>query len=333
MGISTSIARRASLLALLLSLLAACAAGPSPAPPAPGAGANVEPTIQAAVNATLAAGTATPTAAPPASATPPPAAPSPTAGAGLDGERVRAAFACVVRVRTPRAEGSGFAVARPGGQVGVVTNAHVVGAGDGLQVIAPNGEAWPATLLARDPLVDLAVLGVTGPALPPLPLTDRPQEVGDPLSVVGFPLGGQLRGEPTVTRGIVSGRRQVEEVEYLQTDAAMNPGNSGGPVLTAAGQVAGVATWGIRTDRGVAIEGIGFAIPAGRVRALLDRPAEPAVVAAPATPAPALERWDDRLYNSDGSQAREYPGQVAQRYVFELRDGRWLIVESQLARA
>jgi hypothetical protein len=47
----------------------------------------------------------------------------------------------------------------------------------------------------------------------------------------------------------------------------------------------------------------------------------------------ALERWDDRLYNRDGSLARAYPGQVAQRYVFEQRDGRWLIVESQLVRA
>jgi S1-C subfamily serine protease/beta-lactamase class A len=271
--------RSGSLLTLLCTLLVACSAvqpaGETPtAAPAP----TVQPTVQPSVQPTVQPAV-TPT--PAASAAPSPSATPPGSDAS---DRVRAAFASVVRIKTPRGEGSGFAVARPGGEVGVVTNAHVVDTNDGLLVVAPNGEAWPATVLARDPLVDLAVLGVTGPELSPLPLADHPPAIGDQLHVVGFPLGGALQGDPTVTRGIVSGRRLVEGVEYLQTDAAMNPGNSGGPVLTQAGAVAGVATWRVPS---VAIQGIGFAIPTPRIQALLTRPPEQAVAAAPpAPPAP-----------------------------------------------
>src|SRR5690606_39597118 len=52
---------------------------------------------------------------------------------------------------------------------------------------------------------------------------------GDPLYVIGFALGDELLGDPTVTRGVLSGRRMYGQVDYIQTDAAMNPGNSGGP--------------------------------------------------------------------------------------------------------
>jgi S1-C subfamily serine protease len=213
---------------------------------------------------------------------PPSPTPAPTATAEASA-RLRAAFASIVRIQSSVGAGTGFAVGRPGGDIGIITNAHVVGSATELRVIAPWGEAWAATLVARDPIVDLALLIAPGLSLPPLPLADRFPEVGDQLTVVGYSLSDQLRGEPSVTRGIVSALRQVENVEYLQTDAAMNPGNSGGPVLTSAGQVAGVATWGIRISGRVTIEGVGFAIPTLRVRALLERPIERQVAVASPT--------------------------------------------------
>jgi hypothetical protein len=241
-----------ALLGVLVAVLTACGAAP-PAPPA---------------------------VAPSATAAQPP---TPTVATG---ELIRTALAGIVRVQTPRGEGAGFAVARPNGEVGIVTNVHVVGAATEVRVLAPNGEAWPATVLARDPVVDLAVLAAPGLALPPLRLADGPPALGDPVFVVGFPVATRLPGEPSVSRGIVSAHRQIKNVEYLQTDAAMNPGNSGGPVLDAAGAVVGVATMDIRDDRGIAFEGVNFALPAPRVRAALALPPQPATAAAPATAIP-----------------------------------------------
>lgn len=160
----------------------------------------------------------------------------------------RAAIGSVVKVQSSQSVGTGFAWARRDGELLLVTAAHVVGESRQVTVIAPDGTAHTAAVLADDPAVDVALLSVSdGLALDPLARGDSQRLApGDPLYVVGFALGTELLGDPSVTRGVLSGRRVVDGVEYLQTDAAMNPGNSGGPVLDGQGRVVGIAVAVIR---------------------------------------------------------------------------------------
>ncbi|MDI3339446.1 MAG: trypsin-like peptidase domain-containing protein [Sphaerobacter sp.] len=182
-------------------------------------------------------------------------------------------MASVVQVRTDQGIGTGFLARQQDGRAFFVTNEHVVRGAASVAVVAPDGTMHDALVHAEDDTVDLALLvveGVTG--MPPVRWGDvAALRVGDPLYVVGFALGDELLGDPTVTRGVLSGRRMYGQVDYIQTDAAMNPGNSGGPVVSGSGEVVGVATWVLRELGGVPIEGINFAIPADVVVDFIDR--------------------------------------------------------------
>jgi len=204
-----------------------------------------------------------------------PARPSPTSSPTATqvslsgGDVIQTMMRSVVQVRTEAGLGTGFRVA--GGSVPrFITNAHVVAKAKTVVLITSDGRAHPAIVLGQDDTMDLALLGATDlEGIPPLALADAGPRTGDPLYVVGFALGSSLLGDPTVTRGIVSGRRMVGKVDYVQTDAAMNPGNSGGPTAGTDGKVVGVATWGIRQDAGMQIQGVNFAIPASAIRDFL----------------------------------------------------------------
>jgi putative serine protease PepD len=154
----------------------------------------------------------------------------------------------VVTVRIGGAQGgigSGFVVSQDGY---LITNQHVIegAAGNALSVVFADGSATSATLVGQDPESDLAVLRVDRDALVPVELGDSDSvAVGDPLLAFGSPLA--LSG--TVTQGIVSAldrpiqSDQSGQVRYyaaIQTDAAVNQGNSGGPLVDAAGRVVGV---------------------------------------------------------------------------------------------
>ncbi len=164
------------------------------------------------------------------------------------------------------ASGSGFIVSEDGY---IVTNDHVVSDASNITVVLSNGDEFPAVLRGADPLNDVAVIKID----PPYKL--KPVEIGDSDSVregeFVVAIGNPFRLQNTITLGIVSalnrtltseGGFRIEKV--IQTDAAVNPGNSGGPLISLEGKVIGVNTAIISKSGGS--EGIGFAIPINTVR-------------------------------------------------------------------
>ena len=162
------------------------------------------------------------------------------------------------RPQTMRALGSGFVI-DPAGYI--VTNNHVIDGAQKIEVTLTSGENLKATLIGRDARTDLALLKVdAGKPLPAASFGDSDKmRVGDWVLAVGNPFG--LGG--TVTAGIVSARgRHLEGdsiVDFLQTDAPINRGNSGGPTFNEDGEVIGVNT-AIYSPNGGSV-GLGFAIP------------------------------------------------------------------------
>jgi len=168
----------------------------------------------------------------------------------------------VAHVRRGRAAGSGVVIA-PDGYI--LTNAHVVDDARSAEIVFPDGATYRAPVIGTDPATDLAVVRALGPSLPALDLaTADTLRVGQLVIAIGDPLGLQS----TVTTGVVSalGRslnardgRTIENV--IQTDAALNPGNSGGPLVDTHGRVVGINTAIIAGAQGIA-----FAIPAATAR-------------------------------------------------------------------
>ncbi len=164
--------------------------------------------------------------------------------------------------------GSGFVIDASGV---IVTNNHVIDGADEITVNFPDGRSLPAELVGRDEKTDLAVLRVKADA--PLPFVKFGDSggvrVGDWVMAIGNPFG--LGG--TVTAGIVSARNRVIDAgpydDFIQTDAAINRGNSGGPLFNMDGEVVGVNS-AIISPSGGSI-GIGFAIPASMVKRTVDQ--------------------------------------------------------------
>ncbi|MFL5923191.1 MAG: S1C family serine protease [Gaiellaceae bacterium] len=168
-----------------------------------------------------------------------------------------------------KAQGSGW-VYDSGGHI--VTNDHVVDRAQSISVRFWNGKTYPATVVGTDQSTDLAVIKVEAPSsiLHPLQVGDSGAvQVGDGVVAIGSPFGL----EETVTSGIVSALHRAITApnnftinDSIQTDAAINHGNSGGPLLNAQGQVIGVNAQ-IKSDSG-GNEGVGFAIPSNLVRSI-----------------------------------------------------------------
>ncbi len=164
--------------------------------------------------------------------------------------------------------GSGFIVSADGV---VVTNNHVIAEADSIEVILQSGEHLVATVAGRDPATDIAVLRVQPRApLPHVSFGDSDTaRVGDIVLAIGNPFG--LGGSLSV--GVVSARnRNIDAGRYddfIQTDAAINRGNSGGPLFNMAGDVIGVNT-AIVSPTGNSV-GVGFATPASIVRPVVEQ--------------------------------------------------------------
>jgi serine protease Do len=163
-----------------------------------------------------------------------------------------------------QAQGSGFFIGADGY---VVTNNHVVANAVQLQVVTDDARVLDAKVVGTDPKTDLALLKVDGQQFPFVTLADEPPKIGEWVIALGNPFG--LGG--TVTAGIISAQgRDIGAGPYddfLQIDAAVNRGNSGGPAFNMGGRVVGVNT-AIYSPTGGSI-GIAFAIPARTVRAVV----------------------------------------------------------------
>ena len=167
--------------------------------------------------------------------------------------------------------GSGFIVTKDGY---VVTNQHVVDGKGSITVITTDGTEYPAVLVGADEANDVALLKVDALNLRPVTLGSSAELiVGDQVAAIGNPLGTLTS---TLTVGYVSAKeRDVTTdgfaINMLQTDAAINSGNSGGPLFNMRGEVVGITTakYSGTSASGASIEGVGFAIPIDDVMDIL----------------------------------------------------------------
>lgn len=180
--------------------------------------------------------------------------------------------------------GSGVIISQDGY---LVTNHHVVEEGEEFWVVLANGEKRPAQLKGRDQFSDLAVLQIAGelPRVATLGNSDA-LKPGETVIAIGSPLG-DFRN--TVTVGVISATGRTLDTgqgylmqDMIQTDAAINHGNSGGPLVNLAGQVVGINTLILRTGSGGdVVEGLGFSIPSNTVQVVTGQLIARGVVARP----------------------------------------------------
>ena len=158
----------------------------------------------------------------------------------------------------------------------IVTNSHVVENASVITVLLTDDRSFSASLVGSDPVSDLAVLHIQATDLKSAEFGDSAAlQVGDSVAAIGDPLGSELRG--TMTNGIVSAiNRDVNldgrTLTLIQTNAALNSGNSGGPLINCYGQVIGINTMKIGTfvDK-AGVEGLGFAIPSATVKDIVEQ--------------------------------------------------------------
>lgn len=174
---------------------------------------------------------------------------------GFDAEEV---YKSVFVVYSGNSLGSGFAI----GENCIVTNAHVIENVHSITLTSYEGDKYTASLLGIDEDKDIAVLVIKDASFPYLKMANLSTvKIGDDIYAIGAPKGMAY----TLTKGTVSAKeRIVENASFIQIDAAINEGNSGGPLLNDAGEVLGMNTMKM-TDS----EGIGLAIPADRIASTL----------------------------------------------------------------
>lgn len=161
----------------------------------------------------------------------------------------------------------------------IITNYHVVEGANDVFVTLMDGRELPAKLLDADVVLDIALLKVDAKALPSIELGDSDAlQVGEWVLALGNPFGNLIEDpHPTVTAGVVSavkrsfrpgGNVQRVYMDMIQTDAAINPGNSGGALVNGSGQLVGMNTFIMSRSGGA--EGIGFAVPVNRIKAVVN---------------------------------------------------------------
>ncbi|WP_445359847.1 trypsin-like peptidase domain-containing protein [Microbulbifer sp. EKSA005] len=160
-------------------------------------------------------------------------------------KKIQSIKAATATIRTVSGHGSGFVISKQGH---VLTNQHVVSSNQDVLVII-DGQEYRAQVLRADKRRDVALLQIIERfGHLPVEIHRKSAELGDPIYVIGTPLDETL--DFSITRGIISARRDINELPYYQTDAAVNPGNSGGPVFNDVGNVIGITVSGHFTRDG-----------------------------------------------------------------------------------
>ena len=261
-----------------------------------------------------------------ARATPKPIVPTPldlptepraaAGGASLE-DVLSGVLTAVVIVEASGSRGTGFFVAPDT----LLTNVHVVGRNSTVSIRRMSGETMPARVESTAAEVDVAILKISGGNKEQQTLTlgaTADARIGQEVFAIGSALGML---ENTLTRGIVSGIRQTNTATLVQTDAAVNPGNSGGPLIDRTGKVLGIITMGF-TER----QGLNFAVGIDHARALLDGNRRPQATRPPASSemrglSPAVASDTDRT-RSEGARLYELAiAQLARRA--DGLDGSW----------
>lgn len=176
-------------------------------------------------------------------------------------------------------EGSGVIYKKSGNSAYVVTNNHVVKGSNALQVILSNGKKVNADLVGADSATDLAVLKINAANVKTVASFGNSNSIvpGQDVLAIGSPMGSEYAN--TVTKGIISAKGRTLKAgtdgtltSVIQTDAAINSGNSGGPLINMAGQVIGINSMKLASDtQGSSVEGIGFAIPSNEVVTIINQ--------------------------------------------------------------
>ncbi|GAA0769680.1 trypsin-like peptidase domain-containing protein [Ideonella azotifigens] len=164
-------------------------------------------------------------------------------GTQTNAARLRTA---VVTILSDKGSGTGFYVS----DGYVLTNKHVVGQSKYVKIKLDDGKEVVGELVREDGPRDVALLKTESVAVPSLSLRLADPAVGEDVYAIGTPLSQKLAG--TFTRGVLSGVRESEGVRFYQSDVAVNPGNSGGPLLDAAGNAVGITTFKLNSASGLA---------------------------------------------------------------------------------
>jgi len=158
------------------------------------------------------------------------------------------------------ASGSGFIIDSRGY---IMTNQHVIDSASSINVTLMNGQQYSAAVTSSDVNLDLAILKLSGTIsnLTTVILGSASDIVlGEDVIAAGFPLGTDLPGPVSFTKGIISASRTMDNSRYIQTDVTINPGSSGGCLVALNGKVIGITSDGV-VPRGIDAENVGLAIP------------------------------------------------------------------------
>lgn len=165
-------------------------------------------------------------------------------------------LASVVTIKVNEGHGSGFIISSDGY---ILTNQHVVGSADRVTVLFNNGFEFEAEVIRQKHIRDVALIKIKGKGFTPLSIKDASEDLlpGTEVIAIGTPKLQELN--QSVTKGIISGKRTIDKNTYLQTDVAVNGGNSGGPLIDVeTGKVVGIVVGKLNAS---GVEGINFGIP------------------------------------------------------------------------
>ncbi len=168
--------------------------------------------------------------------------------------------------------GSGFLISQDGY---IVTNYHIIEGAQSVEIATASGDRYAAQIVGVDEGNDFALLKIEAEGMPCVEFgSSDALAIGDQVVAIGYPL---TSGSPTLTVGYISAKNRVittegRTISMLQTDAAINSGNSGGPLLNMKGQVIGITTAKSSgtSSTGAIIEGVGYAIPIDDIRGMID---------------------------------------------------------------